>query len=129
MSDNYTGLHGRSTFEKAERHRHFVPEAWEDLNRGICPQCGRTVRWEERLTAWVVDPSLTVLVLTDEEVRHVRIGLVLSALEADRASRRRSSSDAERAMAGRRRGFVNALDITIDRQYDLNRPFEEEPGE
>lgn len=74
-SENYTGLHGRSPFEgpfqawRGKDEEHCVPEHWEDLDRGICPWCGRTVRWDETTETWVLDPSLTVLVLTEDEHR------------------------------------------------------------
>lgn len=72
-NDNYVGLHGRSPFEgkyqawRGKEEEHAVPEHWEDLNRGICPWCGRTVTWDEQADKWVLDDTLTVLVVTPDE--------------------------------------------------------------
>lgn len=48
--------------------RHFVPEGWEDFDRGLCP-CGEAVIWDATQDRWVVDRSLRVLVLTPDEVK------------------------------------------------------------
>ena len=69
----YTGLHGRSPYEDIGVHgEHFVPDGWEDLDVGICPTCGRTIRWDFERQAWVNDPSLTVLVLKEAEIEEIR---------------------------------------------------------
>lgn len=49
-----------------ELARHFVPEGWEELDRGICP-CGEVVAWDEKAEVWVPDRSLRVLILTQAE--------------------------------------------------------------
>lgn len=100
-ADNYVGLHGRSPFEgryqawRGKEEEHCVPEGWEDLNRGICPWCGRTVEWDERLDDWVLDGKLVVLVLREWEVDEIR------------------------------QAVTQPLAEDITRMFDLNRPFEE----
>lgn len=105
--DSYVGLHGRNPYEQGHTWadadgsvRHYVPEDWEDLDRGICPECGRTVRWDEGADAWVLDPSLTVLVLTEEESQ-----LAIGLLRAYHA------------------GNTDELALMMERQYDRNRPY------
>lgn len=107
-ADNYVGLHGRSPFEgkyqawRSSEEEHCVPEHWEDLDRGICPWCGRTVEWDERLDKWVLDDTLTVLVLNEEEIARIR--------------------DLAYGMPGFKKGATYQM---IERQHDLNHPFEE----
>jgi len=109
MSADYTGLHGRSPYEgpyqawRGSEEEHAAPEHWEELDRGICPWCGRTVRWDEEREAWLLDPSLTVLVLTEKEYR-----LIDHGLRAYHASN------------------TTAVAETMTRMYDLNRPYEGE---
>lgn len=103
-SDSYTGLHGRSPYEgpyqawRGKDEEHAAPEHWEDLNRGICPWCGRTVRWDEKRETWVLDPSLTVLVLTQDEF--------------DKVLDRSGEADSD-------------LAHVLEWQHSLNRPFDE----
>ena len=102
MNDSYVGLHGRDPYDtghdKTTGPDHFVPEFWEDLNRGICPRCGRTVTWNEERDRWLPDDSLTVLVLTEEEID--TIALVAAGLPSFKKT---------------------GLPEMIRRQYDLNR--------
>lgn len=72
MSDAYTGIHGRRPGEPFTAGEHFVPEGWDEADVGICPDCGRTVRWDEKRDAWVTAPDLRVLVLDPDEVEWVR---------------------------------------------------------
>lgn len=51
---------------------HFVPEGWEDLDRGICPVCGTPVSWNSEAEVWDFDPTLRVLVLEPHEVERLR---------------------------------------------------------
>jgi len=70
MSADYTGLHGRSPYEPdshSDTRAHFVPEGWEEADRGICPRCGRTVRWDADSAEWILEPTMRVLVLTATE--------------------------------------------------------------
>lgn len=53
----------------ATHERHFVPDGWDDLDRGICP-CGELVRWTG--TGWTVDRSLVAFVLTRDEATMMR---------------------------------------------------------
>lgn len=50
---------------------HFVPEGWEETDRGICP-CGEAVIWNEAAQRWDPDRSLVVFVLTEAEAQHLR---------------------------------------------------------
>jgi hypothetical protein len=50
---------------------HYVPEGWEDLNRGICP-CGEVVFWSEGLDQWLPARAFRVLVLTPDEITALR---------------------------------------------------------
>lgn len=52
---------------------HFVPEGWEELDRGVCPRCGSTVVWEASSDLWREDASLRVLVLTAVETRTLTV--------------------------------------------------------
>lgn len=130
MKDDYVGLHGRQPSEREHMWadakgevRHFVPLAWEELNRGICPGCGRTVSWSDAEERWLVDPSLTVLVLTREEILTVEDALRDRQRDAEADSRHRALSEPEKAMAKRRGGFAYELRMNqVDRQYSLNRP-------
>jgi hypothetical protein len=45
---------------------HFVPEGWEDLDLGLCPR-GEAVRWDADRDHWVVDRTLRVVVVRQEE--------------------------------------------------------------
>lgn len=51
---------------------HFVPEGWDDLNRGICPRCGLTVVWNPEVEQWLPSDDLVVLVLHREEFQKIR---------------------------------------------------------
>ena len=69
----YVGLHGRSPFTPPEHGRfegddHFAPEFWEDIDRGICPRCGRTVSWDAGNQKWRVRRNLNVVLLFDREI-------------------------------------------------------------
>ena len=72
MSDLYTGVFGRSLNDNDHGPRtaydHFVPEGWDEINRGICPRCGKPVSWNEAIDQWMHDPTLTVLILTRHEM-------------------------------------------------------------
>ena len=102
-----TTLHGRSEFTPSEHgggnagNRHFVPEGWEDTDRGICPACGQTVRWmaydDEGGGRWEPDGTLTVLVVTEEEWRLID----------------------EEALG------LERIEPALRLMYNLNRPFEE----
>lgn len=106
--------HGRSEFD-ATRHGtagnpHFVPEGWEDLDRGICPGCGLTVSWcaegvESPLApeGWYHDETLTVLVLTEDEVRWL----------------------AEDPRIGTEHG-IPGWERRVELMADLNRPYEDD---
>lgn len=107
MNASYTGLHGRTPWERNDHgpttgNDHYVPEGWDELERGICPRCGQTVRWDETTDAWVVDDSLTVLVLTEDEIE--KIG---------------------HAAKGWPAFSKTGLPASVEQMYDLNRPFEE----
>lgn len=106
MSDDYAGLHGRIPGEMGHtwtdengKVAHFVPEGWEDLDRGICPGCGCTVTWNHHTAEWVLEPALTVLVLGQGEIE-----VLIGALHA--ADRK------------------ELLEM-VERQWHLNRPFED----
>jgi hypothetical protein len=111
-SENYVGLHGRSPFEgkylawRGPEEEHCVPEFWEDLDVGICPWCGRTVGWSDADEKWILDPRLGVLVLRQEAIE-----LLLQHL------RQRTDSD----------DLPKVWEIAdmIERELDLNRPYEE----
>lgn len=57
---------------------HFVPEGWEDFNRGICP-CGEVVVWNEATDTWEADRQMRVFVLSATESIAVRDMLELSS--------------------------------------------------
>jgi hypothetical protein len=117
MSGDYTGLHGRSPWEPDYPHPrgavidehydgdHAVPEHWEELNRGICPWCGRTVTWDETQERWILDPSLTVLVLTRDEMETLRVLKAAHATNTDE------------------------LMHVVEWQHELNGPFEDDAVE
>ncbi len=63
---------------------HFVPEGWEELNRGICP-CGEVVTWNGPSDQWVPDRSMKVLVLTGQELS--RIDEIIAGAEAETVER------------------------------------------
>lgn len=65
--DSYVGIHGRSPYDDVPDHDHFVAAYWEDVDRGICPQCGRVVSWDAGNKIWRVRRNLNVLILTDSE--------------------------------------------------------------
>lgn len=52
------------------RHKHFVPEGWETLDRGCCP-CGEVVVWDENRDRWQPDRTMRVLVLTPAEIKRL----------------------------------------------------------
>ena len=53
---------------------HLVPEAWDDMDRGLCP-CGEAVSWDGPTETWRPDRTLRALVLTKDEIRTVRARL------------------------------------------------------
>lgn len=63
------GSHGTDADDAPERH--YVPEGWEELDRGVCP-CGELVRWDEAAERWIPDRALRVLVLTEAEAETLR---------------------------------------------------------
>jgi hypothetical protein len=67
--DAHPGLH-RPFGEGHSQDKHFVPEGWEDTNRGACP-CGELVRWDEETDGWVPDRTLRLLVLERDEANAV----------------------------------------------------------
>lgn len=93
---------------RTAEEEHAVPEHWEDLNRGICPYCGRTVMWNQVTEKWELDDSLTVLVLLEGEVKAIDNALEWLMTRGDQAA---TNADFAREQ--------------VQRQYDLNRPFEE----
>jgi hypothetical protein len=110
---DYTGLHGRNPYDDDDHDRdegpptHFVPESWEDLNRGICPQCGRTVSWDDETERWKIDPTLAVFVLGEDEISTADNALDWLATRPDSEQ------------------VATAVKVMIERQFELNRPFEE----
>ena len=110
-NDDYTGLHGRDPYDTGHNETtgpdHFVPEHWEDLNRGICPRCGRTVVWDEAKDRWIPDPHLTVFVLTQEECEKLA-ALINDPAQVDSAAEKTREQ--------------------LERQWDLNRPYAEQEG-
>lgn len=98
-SDSYVGIHGRTPYETVEPHEHMVAEFWEDLNRGICPVCGRTVGWDAGNQKWRVRTNLNVVLLFDKEVK------ALAAIFE--------------------RSGVADLHSLIERQVELNKPYVE----
>lgn len=94
-------IHGRTDYDHVDEHlEHFVPEGWEELDRGICPKCGQTVAWDEAAEKWRVDATLTVLVLTAAEYRHLRDDALM----------------------------IEDLEFILDVEEGLNRPLEPTPG-
>lgn len=77
---------------------HYVPEGWDELDRGLCPHCGQTVTWNEEAERWDLDPTLTVLVLTKDEF--------------DKVLDRSGESDSDIA-------------YTLEWQYDISRRLDE----
>lgn len=77
---------------------HFVPEGWDDLDRGICP-CGEIVVWDEATDRWNPDRSMVVLVLTAIEAKQLEIYAL---------------------------SFNKDLHDVIDRELSLNQPLTEE---
>jgi hypothetical protein len=89
------GLHSNTMGNGPEVKLHYVPEGWEDFDRGICP-CGEVVVWKEGdeivvpgnemanvpdIMAggqWVPDRTMRVLVLTPTERLAVMDMLALS---------------------------------------------------
>lgn len=63
---------------------HFVPEGWEDHNRGICP-CGEVVVWNESGQVWLKARDYRVLVMSPDEVALLRRGLIPSEVRAQLA--------------------------------------------
>lgn len=59
-----------------ELRKHFVPEGWEDFDRGICP-CGEVVVWNASNDRWVANRQMRVLVLTQRETAAVEDMLAL----------------------------------------------------
>jgi hypothetical protein len=55
---------------------HFVPEGWEDFDRGLCP-CGEAVMWNQVDERWEPERSLRVFVLTPSEAVAARDMLAL----------------------------------------------------
>lgn len=104
----YTGLHGRSPDYQNEHgaitgEDHFVPEGWDELDRGICPRCGRTVLWNPATEKWEADESLVVLVLLDGEVKAIDNALDWLSMRAEPARNAEFARD------------------QVQRQYELNR--------
>lgn len=58
--------------------RHFVPNGWDEADRGVCP-CGELVIWDEASKSWIPDRSLRLLVLTQHEASLV----VRAAIETE----------------------------------------------
>lgn len=70
--EDYRGLHGRRPGEIERAGEHFVPDGWDFVGVGICPDCGRTIRWDEARGVWALAVDLRVLVLDDDEVEWIR---------------------------------------------------------
>jgi hypothetical protein len=83
-SDSHPALHEPSSAIHGDED-HFVPDGWDDVERGLCP-CGEAVAWDEKTELWVPDRSLRVLVLTTEEVEHIRAAVDLKTFPMDTAA-------------------------------------------
>lgn len=63
---------------------HYVPEGWEDFDRGVCP-CGEVVVWNESGNIWLVARDYRVLVMSPDEVALLRRSLIPSGVRAQLA--------------------------------------------
>jgi hypothetical protein len=86
---------------------HFVPEGWEDFDRGLCP-CGEAVTYDNENEMWVPDRSLRVLVLTKDEASAV-LDMVLVE-DGDDQSEERMAVQAQLDLQDEIEGYERAGD-------------------
>ena len=91
---SHPALHEPSSIAHGRRD-HFVPDGWDDLERGLCP-CGEAVTWDHVSERWEADDLLVVLVLTRAEADTItdRLSRAGASFALDAVERQRAVQDA-----------------------------------